>query len=183
MGSRAHCGPPGSRQKDSRARSLLPAASTDVSSRHTFVSVSRLPQPLHWTSCLNFVISRLGYFLFLGLTFVFTNHLVLASCLLDRPEFSAFHFSFLRVPWWWRPAGAQRVHRADTLIQAHTVLFPGTNRERRTKTAYRHPDYLTYTQSTSCKMPGGMKHKLESRLLGEIPITSSMQMTHPYGRQ
>lgn len=147
MGSRAHCGPPGSRQKDSRARSLLPAASTDVSSRHTFVSVSRLPQPLHWTSCLNFVISRLGYFLFLGLTFVFTNHLVLASCLLDRPEFSAFHFSFLRVPWWWRPAGAQRVHRADTLIQAHTVLFPGTNRERRTKTAYRHPDYLTYTQS------------------------------------
>ena len=27
--------------------------------------------------------------------------------------------------------------------------------------------YLTYMQSTSCKMPGWMKHKLESRLLGK----------------
>ena len=34
-------------------------------------------------------------------------------------------------------------------------------------------------QSTSCKMPGWMKHKLESRLLGEISITSDMQMTLP----
>ena len=32
-------------------------------------------------------------------------------------------------------------------------------------------------QSTSCKMLGGMKHKLESRLLGEISITSDMQVT------
>ena len=32
-------------------------------------------------------------------------------------------------------------------------------------------------QSTSCKMMGWMKHKLESRLLGEISITSGMQMT------
>ena len=42
-----------------------------------------------------------------------------------------------------------------------------------------HPAYLTYTQSTSCKMPGWMKHKLESRLPGEIPITSDMQVTPP----
>ena len=42
-----------------------------------------------------------------------------------------------------------------------------------------HPSYLTYMQSTSCEMPGWMKHKLESRLLGEIPITSDMQMTPP----
>ena len=33
------------------------------------------------------------------------------------------------------------------------------------KVVYCHPAYLTYTQSTSCKMPGWMKHKLESRLL------------------
>ena len=33
-----------------------------------------------------------------------------------------------------------------------------------------HPAYLTYMQSTSCKMPGWMKHKTESRLLGEISI-------------
>ena len=31
------------------------------------------------------------------------------------------------------------------------------------KAGYCHPDYLTYTQSTSCKMPGWMKYKLESR--------------------
>ena len=31
------------------------------------------------------------------------------------------------------------------------------------KAAYCHPAYLTYMQSTSCKMPGWMKHKLESR--------------------
>ena len=44
------------------------------------------------------------------------------------------------------------------------------------KAVYCHPAYLTYMQSTSCEMPGWMKHKLESRLLGEIPTTSDMQM-------
>ena len=39
--------------------------------------------------------------------------------------------------------------------------------------------YFTYMQSISCEMPGWMKHKLESRLLGEISITSDMQMTPP----
>ena len=47
------------------------------------------------------------------------------------------------------------------------------------KAAYCHPDYLTYTQSTSCEMLGWMKHKLESRLLAEISITSDTQMTPP----
>ena len=47
------------------------------------------------------------------------------------------------------------------------------------KAVYCHPAYLTYMQSTSCEMPGWMDHKLESRLLGEIPITSDMQMTPP----
>ena len=42
-----------------------------------------------------------------------------------------------------------------------------------------HPPYLTSMQSTSCEMPGWMKHKLESRLQGEISITSDMQMTPP----
>ena len=44
---------------------------------------------------------------------------------------------------------------------------------------YFHPAYLTYMQGTSCEMLGWMKHKLESRLLGEISITSEMQMTPP----
>ena len=47
------------------------------------------------------------------------------------------------------------------------------------KHVYCHPAYLTYMQSTSCKMPDWMKHKLESRLPGEISITSDMQMTSP----
>ena len=47
------------------------------------------------------------------------------------------------------------------------------------KAVYFHPAYLTYMQSTSCEMPGWMKHKLESRLLGEVSITSDMQMTPP----
>ena len=42
-----------------------------------------------------------------------------------------------------------------------------------------HPAYLTYIQSISCEMPGWMKHKLESRLPGEISITSYRQMTPP----
>ena len=45
------------------------------------------------------------------------------------------------------------------------------------KAVYSHPAYLTYMQRTSCKIPGWMKHKLESRLLGEISITSDIQMT------
>ena len=47
------------------------------------------------------------------------------------------------------------------------------------KAVYCHPAYLTSMQSTSCRMPGWMKHKLELRLQGEISITSEMQMTPP----
>ena len=42
------------------------------------------------------------------------------------------------------------------------------------KAVYYYPAYLTSMQSTSCKMPGWVKHKLESRLLGEISKTSDM---------
>ena len=35
------------------------------------------------------------------------------------------------------------------------------------KAIYCHPAYLTYMQSTSCKMLGWMKYKLESQLQGE----------------
>ena len=51
------------------------------------------------------------------------------------------------------------------------------------KTVYCHLVYLTYMWSTACKMLDWMKHKLESRLQGEIAITSDMQMTHPYSRK
>ena len=45
------------------------------------------------------------------------------------------------------------------------------------KAVYCHPAYLSYMQSTSCEIPGWMKHKLESRLPSEIPIASDMQIT------
>ena len=47
------------------------------------------------------------------------------------------------------------------------------------KAVYCHPAYLTYMQNASCEKPGWMKFKLESRLPGEISITSDMQMTPP----
>ena len=51
------------------------------------------------------------------------------------------------------------------------------------KAVYCHPAYLNYMQSTSCEMLGWMNHKLESILLGEISITSDMQMTPPLWQQ
>ena len=51
------------------------------------------------------------------------------------------------------------------------------------KAVYCHSNYLTFMQSTLCEMLGWMKHKLESRLPGEISITSDMQMNHLYGRK
>ena len=51
------------------------------------------------------------------------------------------------------------------------------------KATYCQPAYLTYMQSTSWKTLDWMKHRLESRLLGEISITSDMQMTPPFGRK
>ena len=53
------------------------------------------------------------------------------------------------------------------------------SRKEYVKAEYCHPAYLTYMQSTSCVILGWMKHKLESRLPGEISITSDMQMTSP----
>ena len=47
------------------------------------------------------------------------------------------------------------------------------------KAVYYHPGYLTYMQRISCEILGWMKHKLESRLPGEIFMTSDMQMTPP----
>ena len=44
------------------------------------------------------------------------------------------------------------------------------------KAVYCHPACLNYMQSTSCEMLGWMNHKLESRLLGKISVTSDMQL-------
>ena len=51
------------------------------------------------------------------------------------------------------------------------------SRKEYIKAVYGHLAYLTYMQNTSWEMPGWMKHKLESRLPGEISVTSDRQMT------
>ena len=51
------------------------------------------------------------------------------------------------------------------------------------KAVYCHPAYFTYMQSTSWETLGWMKHKLESRLPGEISVTSDTQMTPPLGQK
>ena len=51
------------------------------------------------------------------------------------------------------------------------------------KAVYCHPAYLISMQSTSCEMPDWMKHNLESRLPGEISLTSDMQFQQSNGRK
>ena len=46
------------------------------------------------------------------------------------------------------------------------------------KIVYCYPTYLTSMQNTSCEMMRWMNHKLESRLPGDISITSDMQIYH-----
>ena len=52
-------------------------------------------------------------------------------------------------------------------------------RKEYVKTVYHHLAYLTYMPSTSCEMPDWMKQKRESRLPGEISVTSDRHMTPP----
>ena len=66
------------------------------------------------------------------------------------------------------------------LLELHMGQWSGSKLEKEyVKAVYCHSAYLTYIQSTSCKMPGWMKHKPESRVMGEIEITSDIQMTAP----
>ena len=52
-------------------------------------------------------------------------------------------------------------------------------RKKYDKAMYCHPANLTYMQSISCEMLDWIKQKLESRLQGEVSITSDMDMTPP----
>ena len=72
----------------------------------------------------------------------------------------------------------------ETTVRSDKEQWTGTKLGKEyVKAVYCHPAYLTYMQSTLCEMPGWMKHKLESRLPGEISITSDMQMSPPLGRK
>ena len=66
-----------------------------------------------------------------------------------------------------------------TVRTGHGTMHGSKLEKEYIKAVYYLPAYLTYMQSTSFEMPDWMKHKLESRLRGEISITSNMQMTPP----
>ena len=69
-----------------------------------------------------------------------------------------------------------RKQQLELDMEQHT---DSKSRKEYFKAVYCHPAYLIYMQSTSLEGLGWMKHKLESRLPGEISITSDMQMTPP----
>ena len=69
-----------------------------------------------------------------------------------------------------------RKQQLEMDMEQQIVSKPG---KQYVNAVYCHPACLTYIQSTSRKMLGWMKHKVESRLPGEISITSDTQMTPP----
>ena len=71
---------------------------------------------------------------------------------------------------WWKTLTLERDMEQQTGFKSRKECI---------KAVYCHPAYLTYMQSTSGETLGWKKHKLESRLPGEISITSDMQMTPP----
>ena len=103
----------------------------------------------------------------------------------------ATHSSIIawKIPWTEEPGrlqsmGLQRVgHDRATLLSLFKKQQLEPDMEQQTgskmgkeyiKAVYGHPAYFTHIQMISCKMLGWMKHKLESRLPGEISITSDM---------
>ena len=76
----------------------------------------------------------------------------------------------------WGTCMQVRNQQLELDMEQQTVSKSG---KKYVKAVYRHLAYLTYMSSTSWEIFDWMKHKLESRLLGEISITSDMQMTPP----
>ena len=76
------------------------------------------------------------------------------------------------VPTSWETCVARDMLELD--MEQHTGSKLG---KKYVKATYCHPAYLTYMQSMSYTVLGWMIHKLDSRLLGEISVTSDMQMT------
>ena len=76
----------------------------------------------------------------------------------------------------WETCMQVKKQQLEPDMEQHTTSKSG---KEYVKAVYCHPAYLTYMQNTSGKMLSWMKHKLESRLLGEISIILEMQMTSP----
>ena len=128
-------------------------------SRHIFVDLSLYTQisVLHdkWkVRCVLFCFE--GYLL----TFAHVSIKRLPPHPPGKGQHEKGHFQFLFLP-------TQEIHNLDWRVKA----------------VYCDSAYLTYMQSTSWETLGQMKHKLESRLLGKVSITSDMQVIHPYCRK
>ena len=80
----------------------------------------------------------------------------------------------------WEICMQVRKHQLELDMEQQTGSKLG---KENVKAVYCHPAYLTYMQSTSWETLGWRKHRLESRLPGEISITSDMQMTPPLWRK
>ena len=135
-------------------------------------------------NCLYFVLLRPPY-LFLviqmmktldGIYFCFTDYAkaltvwIKTNCgkFLKRREYQT------TLPASWETCVQVKKQQLETDMEQETGSKSG---KEYVKAVYCYPAYLTSMQSTSCEMLGWMKHKLESRLLGETSITSDMQMT------
>ena len=87
--------------------------------------------------------------------------------------------------WWeyqttWPPSWETCMQVRKQQLEQDMEQQTGSKQEKEyVKAVYCHPAFLTYIQSTSWETLGWMKHKLESRLLGDVSITSHMQMTPP----
>ena len=98
------------------------------------------------------------------------------------PSVSVFHFPLSYARSTHPPVAFKESIKDQWLLEPDMEQQSGSKLgEEYMKAVYHHPAYLTYL--TSYKMPGWMKHNLESRLPGEISITSNMQMIPPYGRK
>ena len=109
-----------------------------------------------------------------------------SSCQCRRPEFDPW---VRKIPWRrkWQPLQyswpasweiCKQVRKQQLELDMEQQTGSKSGKEY-VKAIYCHPAYLTYMQNTSSEMLGWMKHKLESRLPGEISIISDMQMTPP----
>ena len=94
--------------------------------------------------------------------------------ILQEMETQDHHSGFCWQPWM-QDQKQQLGLDTEQQIQTGSKL-----RKEYIKAVYCHPTYLIYMQSSSCEMLGWMKHNLESRLPGEISITSAIQMTAPW---
>ena len=107
-----------------------------------------------------------------------------SSFISSPPSLALIHFIFLFFRLYYMSLLLQEAHVIEPEViemNEHDIGLgqPGFLSSSLLNLIYCHTAYLTYMQNTSCKMPGWMKHKLKSRLPGEISITSDMQMTPP----